>query len=136
MRITVDTNVLISATFWKGDSEKIISLVEDDNLELIPSKEILSEYAQVLASKEITNKIKDKKLIFNRTIEKLITIARIVEPKTKVKVVKTDPDDNKIIECALAGKVDFILSMDKHLLDLNYKIPIVHPSEFIRLLRK
>ena len=41
MKITVDTNILISATFWNGDSQKIIELVEEKKVMLILSKEIL-----------------------------------------------------------------------------------------------
>ena len=41
MKITVDTNVLISATFWYGDSNKIILLAERQLIELILSKEIV-----------------------------------------------------------------------------------------------
>ena len=47
IRVTVDTNVLISATFWSGDSEKIIELVEKGEIELVLSVAILREYAEV-----------------------------------------------------------------------------------------
>jgi len=47
-------------------------------------------------------------------------------------IIKDDLDDNKVLECAKAGKVDFIVSNDKHLLKLkNFeKIKIVSPKEF------
>lgn len=48
MRITVDTNVLISATFWYGNSEKIISKAENKEAELILSEEGIQEYRDVL----------------------------------------------------------------------------------------
>ena len=62
MKITVDTNTLISATFWSGLSDKIISKVEIKEIELIISNDIIKEYNEVLDYEEIQDKIKDKKL--------------------------------------------------------------------------
>ena len=53
MRVVVDTNVLISATFWSGDSEKIIIKAENKEFELITSKELIQELSDVLNSDEI-----------------------------------------------------------------------------------
>ena len=47
MKVTADTNTLISATFWSGSSDKIISRVEAKKLELILSEEIVNEYAKL-----------------------------------------------------------------------------------------
>lgn len=131
MKVTVDTNVLVSATFWKGDSEKIITLAENKEIILILSKPILDEFIKVINYPEIKDKVKEKALIINRTIEKIISISNIIEPKVKLDIVKADPDDNIIIECAAEGKVDCIISQDRHLLDLKYHIPILTPSEFL-----
>ncbi|MBU1198966.1 MAG: putative toxin-antitoxin system toxin component, PIN family [Nanoarchaeota archaeon] len=50
--------------------------------------------------------------------------------------MKNDPDDNKIIECALEGKADYIITQDKHLLDLKFdKIKILTPREFLRRIK-
>ena len=51
MRITVDTNFLISATFWNGDSDKIIKKVEMKDAELVLSSEIIDEFSKVLGYK-------------------------------------------------------------------------------------
>lgn len=61
MRVVLDTNVLISATFWDGDSNRIIDLVEKGALELAISKEILEEYIAVLGYKEIQDNSKSHK---------------------------------------------------------------------------
>ena len=60
MKITVDTNVLVSATFWYGASDKIISKIEAKQIQLILSKEIIEEYADALDYKEIQDKIKEQ----------------------------------------------------------------------------
>jgi predicted nucleic acid-binding protein len=60
----------------------------------------------------------------------------IIKPKTRLSIVKEDHDDNKIIECAVTGKADYIITKDKHLLKIkNYKgIKIITPREFLRIM--
>ena len=138
MKITLDTNILISATFWYGDSFEILERVEQKDFELILSKEILQEYTEVLDYKEIKEKILSKHLDFRKTVEKIISISTIVEPFQKVTAVIDDPDDNMILECAQAGDVDYIITKDLDLLRLNIfeGIRIVHPQEFLHLVKE
>lgn len=135
MRITVDTNILISATFWDGDSNKLIEKVERKEIELVLSKEILEEFAAVLNYDEIQDKIKNKDLEMKRTVEKIAAISTIVEPKQKFEIVKDDPDDNKIIDCAISGNVDYIVTNDYHLLKLKKieGILMITPKELVQL---
>lgn len=135
MRITADTNVLISSTFWYGSSNKIMEKVENKEIELVLSREIIKEFTKVLEYEEIQQKIKNKNLEMRRTVEKIASISTIVEPKQKLNVVKDDAKDNKIIECAVEGNVDYIISQDKHLLKLKeYKeIKIVLPEDFLKV---
>lgn len=136
MRVTVDTNVLISATFWNGSSNKIIEKVENKELELILSYEIIEEFVRVLNYEGIQQKIRDKNLEMNRTVEKIVEMSKVIESKVKLNIIKEDPDDNKILECAKAGQVDFIVSNDNHLLKLKSLegINIVSAEEFIKKL--
>jgi len=135
MRITVDTNVLISATFWYGDSHKIIEGVEQKQFVLVLSKDILQEYSEVLKYDEIQDKINDKNLDMKYTLHKIISLATIVEPTATLHAIQEDPDDNKILECALEGNVDYIITQDNHLLKLKnfHGIKIVTPKEFIEI---
>ena len=137
MRITVDTNVLISATFWNGASNKIIELVERKEIELFLSQEILQEYAQVLEYDEIKEKIKDKGLNTKYSLGKIISISKIVNPKENFEAVKDDSDDNMVINAAVEGKVEYIVSTDNHLLKLkDFKnIKIVAPHEFLEMFK-
>ena len=61
----------------------------------------------------------------------------LVIPKRKVNVVKDDPDDNKFIEAALEGKADYIVTQDRHLLNIKEfeGIKMVTPKEFLRILK-
>ncbi len=133
MKITVDTNVLISSSFWYGDSNRILIKVENKEIELILSKEIIEEFIRVLDYEEIKDKVKEKNLEMKRTVEKIISISTIIEPKEKFMVVQEDIDDNVILDCAFEGKVDYIISQDNHLLRLKEfrGIKIVTPGEFL-----
>ncbi|MBU0757386.1 MAG: putative toxin-antitoxin system toxin component, PIN family [Nanoarchaeota archaeon] len=71
MRVTVDTNVLISATFWKGDSFKIIEMAEKQEIELVLSQEILDEYEEILKRDEMLSKVVDKNLKRNEVVQKI-----------------------------------------------------------------
>src|SRR3989338_6108796 len=132
-RITVDTNVLVSATFWYGTSYKIIELVEQGKVELVLSDAIIQEFSAVLEYDVIKKKIVNKKLLMLRAVEKLVLMSKIVVPAIKIAVVKEDPDDDKVLECAIAGNVDYLISKDNHLLKIvKYgKIKIVSPEEFL-----
>jgi len=134
MRIVADTNILVSATFWGGDSERIMREVEKGRVTLVLSSEIIKELLKVLNTDEMLQKIRDKDLKFRMTTAKLMSLAEIVAPDEKLDAVPDDPDDNIILECAKKGAVDFIITNDKHLLKLKQfeGIPIVTPKEFLR----
>jgi len=135
MKITIDTNVLISGSLWAGASDKILEKIENKEIELFLSKDIIGEFSEVLNYEEIKKKIRDNGLELRRTIEKVISISTIIEPLEKFDIVKEDPDDNKILECAVEGKVDYIISQDKHLLKLNEfkNIKRITPEEFCNI---
>ncbi len=98
------------------------------------SKEIIEEFSGVLGYEEILKKIKNKNLEMGRTVEKIVSISTIVEPQEKHIVIRDDPDDDKFLDCAVAGKAEFIISQDKHLLKLKeFKgIKMVKPEEFLK----
>ena len=133
MKITTDTNVLISSTFWEGVSDKIMQKVENKEVELILSRELINEFMEVLDYDEIKDKIKDKNLKVRRSVEKIISISTIVEPSQKFEIVKDDLDDNMVINCAVEGNVDYVVTQDEHLLKIKeFKgIKIVKPEEFL-----
>ena len=56
---------------------------------------------------------------------RLERIAHLVEPDFVLKVVADDPDDNRVLECAVTGEANFIVSGDRHLLQLGSHADIV-----------
>ena len=136
MRITLDTNVLVSATFWKGDSFRIMALVEEKKLTLVLSLPIIEEYFKVINSDEIIYKMKNKEIMISEIIENVMNSCEVVEPKIKLDVVEEDTDDNKVLECAKQGKVDCIITQDQHLLKLRSfdEISILTPAAFLEMI--
>ncbi len=137
MRITADTNILISSSFWYGASDLILKKVENKEVKLIISKDIINEFIDVLNSKEIQDKIKDKNLEIKRAISKIVSMSEMIYPSKNIEIIKEDISDNKILECALEGKVDYIITYDKHLLKLKEfgSIKIITPEEFLEKLK-
>lgn len=137
MKIVLDTNILISGTFWTGKSYKILEKAEKNNIDICSSPELITEYYEKLKSDEIIEKSHEKNLVINSIIQKAISSFTIVQPKEKIDAIKTDPDDNIILECAIEAKVDYIISQDYHLLDLKEfrGIKILSPEDFLNLLK-
>ena len=128
MRIVLDTNFLVSATQWDYSvSHKLLERMIRDNVDMFVSKEIIEEFAEVLKRDFLYSEEESKILI-----ELILQFLLLVSPSNKVDIIKEDPDDNKIIECALESRAGYIISYDKHLLKLkDYSgIKILTPEEF------
>lgn len=134
MRVTLDTNVLVSGTFWTGDSFRILKQIDEGKLTCILSKDITKEYDRVIRSEEIIDKIDSKGLVLSKISQRIIRNSLVIDPKIKIDAIKEDASDNKVLECAVEGKADYIISQDNHLLILTAfeGIRIISPREFIK----
>ena len=92
MKITTDTNFLVSATQWDNSSANkiLVKLINIDS-EIFTTQEILDEFREVL--KKYFNYELEK---IENIIQKVLTFLTLVEPDEKLEVVKEDIDDNKI----------------------------------------
>jgi putative PIN family toxin of toxin-antitoxin system len=133
LKITLDTNVLVSATFWTGDSFKIIKIIETQEIACVLSPHILFEYYKVLCSEEIVKKQQQKQLAIQQIVQHIIAKTTLIIPKKVLAIVQEDPDDDHILACGQEGKVNFIITQDHHLLRIKkyHDITIVSPQEFL-----
>ena len=130
MKVTVDTNFLISATQWDYSvAHKLLKNFILSDAEIFTTQDILDETAEVLERDFGYNKEEVKNII-----EKILLFVKLIEPKQKVEIIKDDPDDNKVIECAVESSSDYIVTYDGHLLKLkDYKgIKIMKPEEILK----
>lgn len=127
LRVVLDTNIYIAAFLRPGMSEELLKQGLRGKFQLVTSQDILDELAR---------KLRQKFAIPQEENAAFITMVKaassIVKPTGKIKEIASDPDDNQVLECALAGKANLIISMDKHLLELRFwrGISILHPSTF------
>jgi len=131
MRVVVDTNILISATGWDGNERELIRHASNGEISLLISDEILSEYLEVIHRDRFS--FLDKNRV-KRFILLLLEFCEVIEVKTKVNVITSDPDDNIVLACAKEGNADIIVSGDAHLLDLKKwsGIRIITCSELLK----
>jgi uncharacterized protein len=135
MKIVLDTNVWLSGIFWDGEASKIIEKAEKDDIQIIISEEILSEIVNVLNRESKFQKyILNLKLSIEDLLRTILSISTLIETKNKLDVIKADPKDNIILEAAMDGKAEYIISYDNHLLNMiEFRgIKIISPGEFLK----
>ena len=136
MKIVLDTNVWLSGIFWEGEASKILEKAEKKDIQIIISENILSEIIKVLNRESKFQKyILNLRLSIEDLLRTILSISDLIETKSKLDIVKADPKDNIILEAALAGKSEYIISYDNHLLNIiEFRgIKIIHPSEFLKI---
>jgi uncharacterized protein len=64
---------------------------------------------------------------------RLEDVAQVVRPRETLNAITDDPDDNRVLECAIAGSANLIVGGDRHLLKLSSfeGIAIVTPRQFM-----
>ncbi len=130
-KAVLDTNVLVSAITRGGKPRKILSLVLTKGLEVIISPVLLAELTDVLGRK--FDMASDDITLIEEEVRKNFVL---IHPISTVEILKTDPDDNRVLEAAVDGGCDFIVTGDRELLNLKvYKhITTLTPTEFLRAL--
>lgn len=128
MIATLDTNVLVSGTLFSGVPGHIIDAAVDRRFTLALSPAILHEYANVL-SRDKLGLSADAVAVLVGDME---SHSLIVYPTNAHQIVAEDPDDDAIIDCAVAASADIIVSGDRHLIDLKeiQGIPVITPAMF------
>jgi uncharacterized protein len=128
IRVVADTNIFISALMFGGLPGSFLNLALLETFRLVTSPTLLDELEEKLRDKfELA--VKD----IDRIRARLEKISFVVEPVLTLTAIKDDPDDNRVLECAVAGKANYVVSGDRHLLRLGayMGIPIVSVRQFL-----
>lgn len=112
-KVVLDTNTVISAYVFGGKPEEVFLLGISGEITLVTSPAIMREIADVLTRKMLWDETK-----VEQVIKQIARVSEIVRPKHTLSVIKDEPD-NRVLEAAVAGKADYIVSGDKHLLELK-----------------
>lgn len=135
MRVVLDTNILLVSIAKKSRYRIIFDSLITKKFDLLISNEILSEYTEIITQK--TNAI-----IANNIAEMLLTLSNVQKQEIyyKWQLITADKDDNKFVDCAIAGNADYLVSNDKHFNELKAvefpKLIVLTIDNFMNLLLK
>ena len=127
MRVVFDTNIYLAAILKPGLADFLLRKANQKQFDLIISCGILHEL-----NDKLIHKFSFEQKNIKDFIDNLKNLAKIVKINKKLNIIKNDPSDNIILETAIAGKANLIITLDKHLLRLKkyQNIGIVHLKTF------
>ena len=130
MRVVLDTNVLISGVIATGVPHELLVKGFHQEYQIVVSVETLSEFRETLLKYPDRFHMSESEV--QQEVELVRYFSEFVDPAETITAVEADPDDDKFLEAAVAGNVDYLVSGDSHLLDLESfrGIDIVEPRTF------
>lgn len=134
MRAVLDTNVLISGVISTGVPHDVLVRGFEGRYQIVVSVETLTEFRETLCKYPEKFHMTEEEI--QREVETIRYFAEFVDPGESISAVDLDPDDDKFLEAAVAGNVDYVVSGDRHLLDLESfrGIDIVDPRTLYEVL--
>jgi uncharacterized protein len=127
-RVVLDTNIIVSSVLG-GALVLVLEKWGEGKFTVIVTTDVVGEYFEVLNRPKFGLK--------QETIDKITRyiyqFSEFVAVEEQIRFIEDDPKDDKFLEAAVAGNVDFIVSGDSHLLDLKEfrSIPIITGREFL-----
>lgn len=109
MRIVLDTNCLLASLSRRGAYFNVWKGLQEGKYTLCVSNEILEEYEEIIAQK--TNSV-----IASNVVQTLLNApsVELIDAFFRFDLIKNDPDDNKFVDCAIAGNATYVVSNDSH----------------------
>lgn len=128
MRLVLDTNVMVSAILGDGAPRRVLSRCLRHEALLLQSPATLQELVEVIRRPKF--RLTENEV--HRVLAAVASVAEVVDTTTTIRAVLDDPDDDRFLELAIDGRADYIISGDRHLLDLKAfrGIPIVRAADF------
>lgn len=130
LKVVYDTNIIVSAALRKdGLPALLLSLSLEGRVRLFISQPLLTEYQETLKRLRFSLNPKDVEELLSLISKK----ATFVKPARRLQIIERDDADNRILECALKGRVDFIVIGNKRHFPFDEfrGIKILTPREFI-----
>lgn len=134
MRVVLDSNVILSAILFGGKPRQVLEAALSGEIKMYVSEAILTELKGVFQRPKFGLSSE----IIEAITSELASTAEWVHPTKHLAAIKDDPSDNEVIDCALEANADYIVSGDRHLLELGKcgSVSILNPDEFLALLKK
>ncbi len=133
MKVVIDTNVLVSALLFGGQTGRVAGLWKSGVIGPLVSEAIMAEYLRVLAYHKFQLTQAEIRHLLDQEI--LPWFEPVVVPPGQ-SFISDDPEDDKFIWCAAIGKAELIVSGDPHLLNcVHAPVPIVSPADLLQRFR-
>jgi putative PIN family toxin of toxin-antitoxin system len=125
--------VWVSAFLSRGPPSTIVKLAEEGRVEIVLSLDILDEINRVLHYDRLARILERAGTGSAEVMASILRLSTIIEVKTVLRAIREDPADNMVLSCAKQAKAQFLLSGDRHLLDLSKfdGVRIVTPAKFL-----
>ena len=132
VKVVADTNIYISALL-RGNPYKFIHLCFEGKAKLVISKQIIDELERILLTDRKFEMPREDVALYSEII---LSHSELVCPAFTLNVIIKDPADDRILECAVEGEVDYLVSGNKHLLDVKefQGIKIVTARQILEIL--
>ena len=133
MKVVLDTNILLVSIAKKSAYRLIFDSLLSNKFDLIISNDILSEYTEIIA-------LKTNVMVATNISEMLLALSNVQKQDVfyKWNLIDADKDDNKFVDCAIAGSADYLVTNDKHfncLKSIEFpKLSLLNPDGFMDLL--
>jgi putative PIN family toxin of toxin-antitoxin system len=121
----------VSALLWTGPPHELLHAARTGKAVLLISPALIHELRDVLTRPKLAPRIAEIGTSAIELIESLLRRLHVVEPGTREAAIAADPDDDHVLACAVAGNAAYIVSGDRHLLELKeYKgVSILKPAD-------
>ena len=133
MRIVLDTNVLLQSLPVASTYRPIFDAIRTGRAQLVVSTAILLEYAEILSRRTSA-------LVAHNVLALLVEPVGAQRQETHFRfgLITADPDDNKFVDCAIAGNADYIITNDAHfnvLTQIKFpEIQVISAQDFLKYL--
>jgi uncharacterized protein len=136
MRAVLDTNVLVSAVLSSGTPYRIYAVWLDGEFEVAMSPALMAELEEIMTRPHIKERVQWSSSRLDAFFTAFRDRAVWVDPRHQITRLTADPDDNRVLEAAVEGHADYIVSGDRHLRDLKEHAgtEIVTPAQFLAIL--
>ncbi len=133
LKTVVDTNVLLVALSRRSRYHWLYQALIEERYELLVSTSIVLEYEEIIGRMMGRETTRDIMGVLLEGVN-----VHWVDPHYNWRLIKADPEDDKFVDCAIAGGADCIVTYDRHfdvLQEVEYPhVPVVTPEEFRELL--
>ncbi len=115
MRVVLDTNVVVSALLWGGTPQRLIEAAEEEGPELVTSEVLIAGLAGILERAKFAAKLVQLNSSPAEVVARYREIAEVIDAAPIEEAALRDPDDAAVLACAMAARVEAIVSGDDDL---------------------